>query len=915
VVAIALVGWVGVSGAAAAVTHQGRAGDRVVDGDARFEVLTPTLIRLEYAGDRRFQDATTFNVVNRDLPTPAFTTRVVDGYRVISTADLTLRYKEGSGPFTPANTSIRLRVADTTVTAAPTFPSLTLYKCGFGALCEAEDAELSGNAAVANNHTGYTSSGFTDGFEQVGDSLADTITGVPSAGTYSLTIRYSNSTGGDGKTTTRTLSTEVNGTAGPALSFPTTADWNNWSTMTVQLPLKQGSNTLSIGQSATDSGNINVDSLAVTRPGAAYPAPTPPPSGITTTPYGSGPSDTLGGWRRGLDGASEPAATGPGILDRTGWYLLDDTDTALYNAAKNTATPRPSHGDAAYEDGYFFGYGHDYQQGLADLRDITGPDDLLPESAYGVWFSRYHPYTTSDYENSLLPAFRSHDTPVDWLVVDTDWKSPSQWDGWNWNPSLFSDPSSFLTWAHGQGLSVALNIHPSIEQNDPKYAQTQATAKNKLSCSGGTCYFDWTDPDQLAAYFALQRPFEQQGVDEWWLDWCCIATGASMSGITPDSWINQQYAAEGDARGKRGFAFSRMGSTGMDTAFNSSVALPSGPWAEHRSTLQFTGDTYNTWAMLQFEAEFTQDEGASIGLPAVTDDIGSFHGDHDADDMYVRWVQLGTFQPVFRLHSDHGDRLPWDYDSAAEVPAKQFMNLRESLVPYTYTLAEQAQRTGVPMLRALYLNYPEQAGAYDNPDEYLYGPDVLVAPITSPDNAAGQGSVKVWFPAGSNWTDYFTGTTYRGGTSATISDGLSQMPVFIRSGGMLVQRANQVQNSQAPLDQLAVDVTTGANAGFELYEDAGQGLGYQHGQSATTALRWDDRRHALHIDAARGSFPGQVRSRSYTLRLYDASPATGARLDGRALPASAVHYDAATHLLTITTPTLATRIPHRLTLD
>src|ERR1700760_644902 len=102
--------------------------------------------------------------------------------------------------------------------------------------------------------------------------------------------------------------------------------------------------------------------------------------------------------------------------------------------------------------------------------------------------------------------------------------------------------------------------------------------------------------------------------------------------------------------------------------------------------MQFTGDTPATWDMLKFEALFARDEAAA-GITQVSDDIGSFHGDHLADDMYVRWVQMGAFQPIDRLHSDHGDRLPWNYTGAAATDAAAFLRLRESLVPYTYTLA------------------------------------------------------------------------------------------------------------------------------------------------------------------------------------------------------------------------------------
>src|SRR2546423_8349477 len=137
----------------------------VVDGNARFEVLTPTLVRMEYAGDGAFQDATTFNAVNRGFPVPAFTTGVTsDGYREIRTSGLTLRYKQGSGPFTAANVSVALASG---VTGAPAFPSY----CAFGTACEAENALLTGYATPAYDHTGHTGSGFVAGYETTGSGL------------------------------------------------------------------------------------------------------------------------------------------------------------------------------------------------------------------------------------------------------------------------------------------------------------------------------------------------------------------------------------------------------------------------------------------------------------------------------------------------------------------------------------------------------------------------------------------------------------------------------------------------------------------------------------------------------------------------------------------------------------------------
>ena len=148
-------------------------------------------------------------------------------------------------------------------------------------------------------------------------------------------------------------------------------------------------------------------------------------------------------------------------------------------------------------------------------------------------------------------------------------------------------------------------------------------------------------------------------------------------------------------------------------------------------TIQFTGDTCATWAMLAFEAQFSAEEG-NVGLPYASDDIGSFNGqpeagqcsaqtgllnEHLPDDMYARWVAFGTFQPLDRLHSNHGDRLPWEYGPAADAAAASFLRLREALNPYIYTLARGTYDTGLPITGALYLQWPQLAAAYGHPSE------------------------------------------------------------------------------------------------------------------------------------------------------------------------------------------------------
>ncbi|GAA0931244.1 glycoside hydrolase family 31 protein [Kribbella koreensis] len=1037
----------------------------VITGNARFQVLSPTLIRTEYAGDAQFQDSATFNAVGREdfKPVP-FTSSVTGGVLTIRTSAATLTYKVDSGPFDASNLSIQLKAGPTPVVAAP-WHRLT---CAVDALCEGEDLVADG-LGVATDHRGYTGAGFLAGFETTGaQASADVL--VADAGAYAFTARYANGTGGDGKHETRTLSVSVDGGAARAVSFGPTDGWDSWGLASVPLALGAGHHVLRLVRSATDSGNINVDSFAVLKAGDAYPpasaraygdcafavsceaeAGLPAGSAVVASDHpgyaghgfiaelntdssltqrvvgvpadgtyqlhlryangtgGDGRHETrtatittggvtrtislpattdwnawgtasipvdlkagtnevvlgcpeatschvnldtvavaatgvpapqphlaLGGYRRGLDGVNgdngSPTTT-EGLLHKDGWYLLDDTTSALYDAPARRVTQRPAHGSAAYQDGYVFGFGHDYKTGLGDLKTLTGPAELLPRWAYGVWYSEYFDRTAADYRDTILPAFRANGVPLDVLVTDTDFKAPDTWNGWQFDTAKFPDPAGFFAWSKSAGLHNNLNIHPSIMGNDPQFAQAQATAKGKLTKSGcgADCYvFDWADPDQLKAYLDLHAAMMQQGNDFWWLDWCCDSSRSSLPGVTPDAWINQQYADLAAPAIGRGFVISRAYGSLQAGGYGGPTALATGPWADKRSTLHFTGDTSSTWGTLRMEVGATPAESVATGMSAISHDIGG-HNDGNGlpgselytvggqqrrtsklpDDMYARWVQLGTFQPIDRLHSNHSDRLPWQYGTAAAESAKRFLNLRENLVPYTYTLAREAATTGVPVVRPTYLEYPEEPAAYATAgSEYLYGPDVLVAPVTTP---GAQTSTSVWFPPG-QWTDYFTGRTYAGGTTQSVTTDLGTMPVFVRSGGIMTTRTENVTNDvQNPLDKVTATIATGASGTFELYEDDGSTT--DQALTATTELTYQEtpNRHELTIDPTQGRYPGQVTEREWTVKLLGVqAPPARISLNGHRLDTENWAWDTTTRTLTVKAPSQRIRTALRI---
>jgi alpha-glucosidase (family GH31 glycosyl hydrolase) len=236
---------------------------------------------------------------------------------------------------------------------------------------------------------------------------------------------------------------------------------------------------------------------------------------------------------------------------------------------------------------------------------------------------------------------------------------------------------------------------------------------------------------------------------------------------------------------------------------------------------------------------------------------------------------------------------------------ESFLRLREALLPYTYTLAAEANQTGLPMARPLYLDYPAQPSAYENPTEYLYGPDMLVAPVTTPGDVA---STTVWFPPGS-WVDFFTGATFTGPSTATLAVPLDQMPVFVRQGGIVPEQAST--GGSGPPRSLTALVYPGSSGSFELYGDAGTGLGYTKSQRTETLITTSSSAPAkgppsvrVTIAAARGSYRGEPTSVATTIEMVDMTRPVQVVMNGRKLSArstSGPHwsYQASASTLTV----------------
>ena len=525
----------------------------------------------------------------------------------------------------------------------------------------------------------------------------------------------------------------------------------------------------------------------------------------------------------------------PGPLSRKGCYLLDDSKTALFDQATDWVKPRPAKDG---QDWYFLAYGSDYKSALSQLARLVGPVPMLPRYVFGAWFGSRAGYSGEQWK-MIVKQFRDEQLPLDMVVIDSDSKTKMVWTGYDWDLEQMPDPPGFFRWMKQQGIKVTVNEHynPLTRDSDSHFD----TIRQAMGLPADVKEIPHDIANQkYAGLFMdlLHKPDLERGMAFWWQDG---AAGASMEGLDPYLWTRHiEYQGSERITGRRTTAFCRLGSC----------------WGSHRYGIYFTGDLHGVWESLPVLIPATVRGGNQLTPYMNNLCAGVFVVDLPAE-LYQRWVQFSSFSPLIWFHGFWGLRLPWEYGSQSVENYRKFVGLRYALLPYIYTCSRVAHDTGLPLVRGTYLEYPDQEPAYTFQQQYLFGEDLLVAPITAP----GEGKParkEVFLPAGQDWFDFFTGDFYAGGQTIVHECPLDRMPLFVRAGSILPMAPAMDYSDQKPVDPLTLDVYAGPRAAeFDLYEDDGTSLDYRAGAYARTLLRFTPE-SGRELYAAHRPGPGQV---------------------------------------------------------
>ncbi|NND93854.1 MAG: DUF4968 domain-containing protein [Flavobacteriales bacterium] len=509
-----------------------------------------------------------------------------------------------------------------------------------------------------------------------------------------------------------------------------------------------------------------------------------------------------------------------------------------FASERNTASSFWAHGG---EMNYYFIYGPTPIEVTERYANLTGKPKLPP-----LWALGYHQCKWSYYPEKVVrdicSEFRKRQIPCDAIYLDIDYM-----DGYRcftWDKEKFPDPKKMVSELEEDGFKTVVIIDPGIKI-DPEYEVFKEGFEKGYFCKRadgdymkgevwpGDCYFvDFTNPDARAWWADLFKELiSETGVKGVWNDMNEPAVFKVDSKTFPPD-VRHDYdghpCSHRKAHNVYGMQMARATYHGVkdhgrpNRPFVITRSMYSGT---QRYSATWSGDNIANWEHLWL-ANIMCQRMAISGHSFIGSDIGGFT-EHPSSELFVRWIQLGVFHPMMRVHSsgDHGAQEPWMFNEEAEIISRKFIELRYRLLPYLYTTFWQNSTIGTPMLRPLAFVDPKDQDALNRNEEFLYGDHMLVCPICEP----GTESRFMYFPKG-NWYDYFTHELHLGAREKSVKAPLDRMPLFARSGSVIPEYPVMQYVGEKEVKELRLKVFYGTKKeNSEIYEDAGDGYDYKKG--------------------------------------------------------------------------------------
>jgi len=592
-------------------------------------------------------------------------------------------------------------------------------------------------------------------------------------------------------------------------------------------------------------------------------------------------------------------AINPTLTSTGGWGLYwDNYSRTIFRDGKDGMSFSSLVGDKI--DFYVF-LGDNMDEIISAYRTLTGKAPMFPKWAYGYFQSKQR-YMNSEDLISTAKKFREMRIPVDVIVQDWQYWGDDRglWSSMNFHPEKYPDPQGTMDQLHKDlNFHYMISIWPVLGNKTEIYKEMDKNSwlsDGEIAWFSGGKLYDAFHEDARNLYWKYIRDgLMKYGVNALWMDateperiftdnreateaeiikWGPTSLGTRSRYLNPYSLVTNEGVYKGwrnDLPEKRVFILTRSAFAGQ----------------QRTAAVTWSGDIYASWEVMHSQIAAGLNLSLS-GLPYWTFDIGGFMIDDapyglfegfngDYGELYTRWLEFGAFLPLFRSHGDHRPREPWQFGKPGEPyydAILKYINIRYQLMPYIYSWAWKITSENGTLLRALPMDFPEDKNTWNINDEFLFGNDFLVAPVTTPvsKDLPKEGGVSIrtiYLPEGIDWTNAWTGEVLKGGKEINVQADIATLPLFLKAGAIIPMGPYLQYATEKPGDPLEIRIVTGADGQFTLYEDENDNYNYEKEVFATISFKWEDATRTLTIGRRKGQFPAMIKNCQFKIVLVE----------------------------------------------
>jgi alpha-D-xyloside xylohydrolase len=533
---------------------------------------------------------------------------------------------------------------------------------------------------------------------------------------------------------------------------------------------------------------------------------------------------------------------------------------------------------------YYFFYGPDFDHLIADYRELTGTAPLFGKWAYGYWQCKNR-YDSQQELLAIAQKYRDLHIPLDNIVQDWFWWNTMGEPVFNKN---YPDPKGMIDALHKNNVHLMISVWPYFRPGSPVYDDMDKhgffidRTKVQSFHPPRMALYDAFNPDARKYYWNLMNnALFKIGADAWWLDTTEPETEGHETNLLVNNKVNggengARYANEFPLMTTTAVYEGQREASDKKRVFILSRSAYAG--SQRNAAAVWSGDVDPNWETFRRQIPAGLNYSVS-GLPYWTTDIGGFVSANPDDpayrELYIRWFQFGTFCPIFRAHGTRttNQNEIWSYGPDAQKTLAAYDNLRYRLMPYIYSLAWKTTSEGYTIMRPLVMDFREDTRAQNIGDQFLFGPAILVNPVTEP----GATTRRLYLP-NAKWYDFWTGAAIQGGRTLDAPSPIDRMPLYVRAGSIVPFGPDLQYAAEKSADPIELRVYRGANGTFTLYEDENDSYDYEKGVHATTPFSWDEAAYTLTIGDRTGSFPGMLEKRTFRIVFVTENHGTGGGL-------------------------------------